>query len=115
MIKFTLLIIDLVNVVYIISIIHFFISFFFIHLLSIYLSGTSIFCNTLYTEYNSADHEDCRRFDKLMSHYLDSINNPMAFKCGTTLVDVFTQKDCESLGVLSERVLVTPASSAPVQ
>ena len=61
-----------------------------------------------------ADMEDSRRLEKILAHYLDTINS-VSFDSETKLADICTKLEFVPLGYLFERILAVPASSAPVE
>jgi len=58
-----------------------------------------------------ADVEDRRRLEKILTHYIDTINS-VSFDSDTKPADICSQMEC---GYLLERVLAVPASSVPVE
>jgi len=58
--------------------------------------------------------EDSRRLEKILAHYIDTINS-VSFDSDTKLADICTQTKFVPLGYLFERFLAVPASSTPVE
>ena len=58
--------------------------------------------------------EDSRRLEKILHHYIDTINSE-SFDSDTKLADICTQMEFVPLGYLFERILAVPVSSAPVE
>ena len=58
--------------------------------------------------------EDSRRLEKILAHYIDTINS-VSFDNDTKLVDICTQMEFVPLEYLFDRFLAVPARSAPVE
>lgn len=64
---------------------------------------------------NSRSPEDSRRHERQLVHYLDTINSVSFNPADTSLPALLCQNDFSTLRPLFERLLCTPASSAPVE
>jgi len=56
-----------------------------------------------------ADMEDSRRLEKILAHYIDTINS-VSFDSDTKLAGICTQMGFVLLGYLFERILAVPPS-----
>ena len=77
-------------------------------------SAPSLFSHYMDSHSVPAAMEDSRRLEKILTHYIDTINS-VSFDSDTKLADICTQMEFVPLEYLFERILAVPASSAPVE